>query len=585
MKHWNLHLAGAAQLRGDSLTLRKQELTLSGSVPELQKTLSALPGFPDAGFERFRRSSAHAKAHLIAASAAMYDAGLPRGGNLAVLSCGREGSHEQNLAYYHDYLEFGRTLGRGHLFVGTIPTTAMCEAAILLEAHGPAYYLDTAGDLNKLLEEVELLLADDETIPAVLGFFPHAGTLHAVVFRRGTSALPETPRPEDLFEEAKRTARSVCVIPVYNNASAIREVVRRARAVLPDVLIVDDGSTDADLRKLLAGEDVEVIRHERNLGKGAALRTALQILDKRGADFMITIDGDGQHAPEDMRRFLPLAERPGVLAVGCRDFTVPNVPDSSKFGRKFSNFWMKLETGLSVDDCQSGFRAYPVHLSAQLRCFSNHYNFETEILTRAAWAGLTIVNVPISTHYPPPEKRISHFHPFRDNWRISLVHTMLVLRLLLPWPHKKLVKPPKTDFSIFRPSKLLPHLLKEHASPGGLAAAAAVGTFLAVLPLFGLHGAVILYAATRLHLNKIMAFNIQHLFMPPLTPFLCIEAGYFLRHGCFLTEFTMRTVVSEGLSRIWEWLIGSLILAPLFAVLTGGAVYFTAALWRKRRNA
>ena len=71
MKHWNLHLAGAAQLRGDSLTLRKQELTLSGSVPELQKTLSALPGFPDAGFERFRRSSANAKALLIAASAAM----------------------------------------------------------------------------------------------------------------------------------------------------------------------------------------------------------------------------------------------------------------------------------------------------------------------------------------------------------------------------------------------------------------------------------------------------------------------------------------------------------------------------------
>ena len=82
-----------------------------------------------------------------------------------------------------------------------------------------------------------------------------------------------------------------------------------------------------------------------------------------------------------------------------------------------------------------------------------------------------------------------------------------------------------------------------------------------------------------------MAFNIQHLFMPPLTPFLCIEAGYFLRHGCFLTEFTMRTIVSEGLSRIWEWLLGSLILAPLFAILTGCTVYFTAALWQKRRTA
>ncbi len=118
--------------------------------------------------------------------------------------------------------------------------------------------------------------------------------------------------------------------------------------------------------------------------------------------------------------------------------------------------------------------------------------------------------------------------------------------------------------------------MSENSTPGALAAAAGVGTLLAVLPLLGLHGVVILYAAARLHLNKLMAFNIQHIFMPPLTPFLCIELGYYLRHGRFLTEFTMQTLFEQGVSRIAEWLLGSLILAPVFAVITSGIVYFTA---------
>ena len=234
---------------------------------------------------------------------------------------------------------------------------------------------------------------------------------------------------------------------------------------------------------------------------------------------------------------------------------------------------------MSVDDCQSGFRAYPVKYISRLRCFSRHYNFETEILTRSAWAGLEIVNFPVQSDYPVRSERVSHFRPFKDNWRISLVHCMLVLRRMLPVPYKKLVKSsPKTDFSILHPRKFFTWLVKDDLTPGGLAAAAALGTFLAVLPLFGLHGAVILYATVRLHLNKLMAFNIQHLFMPPFTPFLCIELGYFLRHGRFLKDFSCETLLHQGGERIWEWLLGSLILAPLFAVLMGTVVYFIALL-------
>ena len=336
---------------------------------------------------------------------------------------------------------------------------------------------------------------------------------------------------------------------------------------------------------------MQTVRHKKNSGKGAALLTALNILKERGVDYMITLDGDGQHFPEDIPAVIRKLEgcSEGALLVGARDFNDPNVPESSRFGRAFSNFWMGVESGIGVEDCQSGFRAYPVKYVAQIRCFSHHYNFETEILTRSAWAGLEIVNFPVQSYYPAREERISHFRPFKDNWRISLVHAMLILRRLLPVPCKKLVrKTEKIHWDFFKPQNFFKWLVNDDVSPGGLAAAAALGTFLAVLPLFGLHGAVILYAAMRLHLNKLMAFNIQHIFMPPLTPFLCIELGFYLRYGRFLTEFNAETLWKQAFERIAEWLLGSLILAPLFAVITGAAVYLIAALCRKlckrRRN-
>jgi len=111
-----------------------------------------------------------------------------------------------------------------------------------------------------------------------------------------------------------------------------------------------------------------------------------------------------------------------------------------------------------------------------------------------------------------------------------------------------------------------------------------VGTFLAVLPLIGVHMAVILYVCLRFKLNKVMALTIQNLFMPPLSPFLCIELGYFLRHGEWWTEFTLHNCLGELHHRVYEWLLGSLILAPLFALAAGAAVYAAASFIRLKRE-
>ncbi len=123
-----------------------------------------------------------------------------------------------------------------------------------------------------------------------------------------------------------------CVIPVYNNAGTIHDVIRRTLLQTQHVLVIDDGSTDVNLEEYYRGsKEVEVIRHPVNQGKGAALMTALHVLQERGTLYMLTLDGDGQHYPEDIPLFFPMIEKNDfTLAVGCRDFNDPNVPQKSR---------------------------------------------------------------------------------------------------------------------------------------------------------------------------------------------------------------------------------------------------------------
>ena len=385
-----------------------------------------------------------------------------------------------------------------------------------------------------------------------------------------------------------------CVIPHYDHTATLFDVAAGARQRLDDVRVVDDGSTalPENFAAKLAELGVALIRHERNLGKGAALLTAARALRADGVTHMIVIDADGQHDPADLPRFVSeLEAHPEAVVVGCRDFEhAENVPKSSRFGRNFSNFWCRLETGVKCDDTQSGFRAYPVAGLTALKFHCRRYNFEIEALVKLLWAGYALREVPIPVFYDAPGKRISHFDPWRDNFRLSCLHTCLVTRQLLPIPHKRLVAaPPKEHYwkDLLHPLEFLRRLLRENADPAGLAASAAVGTFFAVLPLVGVHMAVILYACVRFKLNKVMALAIQNLFMPPFSPFLCIELGYYLRHGEWWTEFTWHNCVGELHHRLYEWLLGSLLLAPCFAILAWAAVYAAASFIRagKERRA
>jgi glycosyltransferase involved in cell wall biosynthesis len=371
-----------------------------------------------------------------------------------------------------------------------------------------------------------------------------------------------------------------CVIPVYNHKDTVKAVAMECRSHVPHVVVVDDGSTDTDVGALFSGSDIGVLRHEKNRGKGRAILTGLRYVESHGGRFMITIDADGQHYPREIENFIPLLQDDETaIVIGCRKLGGEESPRMTSLGRELANFWLWAEAGVSIGDCQSGFRAYPVKYLSQMKLYGSHFDFEAEVLVRASWAGLKLKTVGIDVWRPEPRSRPSRFGRVVDNFRLGCMHARLVGRRLLPLPHRRLV--PSTERHVdprvlLHPIRMLKNLLKENATPGLLAVSAAVGTFLAALPLIAIHTLVIVYVATRLRLNKVMAVSIQNLCMPPFVPMVCVELGYRMRYGRWLTDFTTTTIFAELHQRLFEWLLGSLVVAPLAAVLVGGVVFLGA---------
>jgi len=144
--------------------------------------------------------------------------------------------------------------------------------------------------------------------------------------------------------------RLLIVIPVYNHAGTLRDVVSRTLNICGDVLVVDDGSTDGSA-EAIKDLPVRLIRHEKNRGKGSAILTAADEARKFDMSHIITIDADGQHDPANISQFIPvIRENPLALVIGKRIFNNKTVPFSSRFGRSFSNFWLRVETG-----CTEGY--------------------------------------------------------------------------------------------------------------------------------------------------------------------------------------------------------------------------------------
>lgn len=221
--------------------------------------------------------------------------------------------------------------------------------------------------------------------------------------------------------------RGICVvIPTYNNAATIAQVVRATLEECDDVIVVSDGCTDATLHELESISGITLVAYERNRGKGHALREGFRRARQMGFAYAITLDADGQHYPSDIHRLLEAHLRhPQAIILGNRQMEGADRTQGSRFANRFSNFWFRLQTGQRADDTQTGYRLYPLRRLRGLCLLTSRYEAELELLVFAAWHGTRIVSVPIGVWYPPREERVSHFRPVRDFLRITLLNCVL----------------------------------------------------------------------------------------------------------------------------------------------------------------
>lgn len=218
------------------------------------------------------------------------------------------------------------------------------------------------------------------------------------------------------------------LIPALDCAATIGDVVRGARERVPHVLVVDDGSSDSTAAAAEAA-GAEVLRHSQNLGKGAAILSGLRHLAATGFSHAVSLDGDGQHLPAEIARLLGESEaHPESFVVGARQIE-SEVAAINRFGNQFANLWVRIATGRDLGDTQCGLRVYPIAATLALNPTGSRFEFETEVLIRAARAGREVRSVPVRVYYPPPDERQSHYDKFWDTVRIIQMVIGLILRL------------------------------------------------------------------------------------------------------------------------------------------------------------
>ncbi|HEY0273033.1 MAG TPA: DUF2062 domain-containing protein [Chitinophaga sp.] len=380
-------------------------------------------------------------------------------------------------------------------------------------------------------------------------------------------------------------AHKCCVIiPTYNNGGTLATVIAQVQAYTKNIIVVNDGATDHTAAILETFPDILQVSYTPNRGKGWALRQGFQRALQQGYDFAITIDADGQHFAEDLPVFLERLEagERNALLVGARNLQQENMPGKNTFANKFSNFWFYVETGRKMPDTQSGYRLYPLHRMRRMRFICRKYEFEIEVLVRCAWKGIKIDWVPVKVYYPPPGERVSHFRPFRDFSRISVLNTVLVtIAFLYIHPRNFLFYFAKKENwkKVWREEMLRPE-----ESNFRKALSAGVGVCIGILPIWGLQMITAIVVATLFKLNKAITFMCCHISFPPMIPVIIFVS--FLMGRIWVKQGT-DLLFSKGLTlhtireNLLQYVTGSITLGVLAGMLTTLIIYLVLAVFRK----
>lgn len=371
------------------------------------------------------------------------------------------------------------------------------------------------------------------------------------------------------------------VIPTYNNSETLASVVEEAKLICPLVIVVNDGSTDSTRDVLESIKGIEVISHSRNRGKGPAIGSGFARAVALGATHVITIDSDGQHFPSEIVSLTEASVRePETLWIGARTFGCENMPGKNTFANKFSNFWFRVETGVKLEDTQSGFRCYPLAAVKGMTIFSGRYEWELEIIVRASWRGVPVKNLPVNVYYPPPAERISHFKPLRDFARISVLNTLLVfIALLWVYPVKFIKWFNKDNITAF----IKKHITESRESNLHIAKSVGLGLFFGIAPLWGYQMLAAVATAHLLKLNKVITLVSSNISIPPMIPFILY--GSFAA-GAFILGEPVKLIPSElSLESISvslkQYLIGSVAFAAVAGIAGLAISYLFLSIFRK----
>ena len=386
------------------------------------------------------------------------------------------------------------------------------------------------------------------------------------------------------FQEQFSKFKVCVIIPTFNNQNTLKRVIDGVLHYTNDIIIVNDGSTDDTFHILKDYSNLIQIHFSKNRGKGAALREGFKKAYQIGYEFAITIDSDGQHYPDDIPVFLNELEKDNrYLLIGSRNMTHDSVPKGSSFGNKFSNFWFWAETGIKLTDTQSGYRLYPLNTLNKFKFYTNKFEFEIEVIVKAAWNGIPVKNVPIKVLYDENE-RVSHFRPYKDFARISVLNTWLVLvALLYIKPRDLLLKIKHKGIKRF----LVENVLQSSDSPAKKSLSIALGIFIGIAPFWGFQTVLALGISAALKLNKFIAFAFSNISIPPMIPviiWLSLKMGIWILNSDTDISYDGLTTDFDFLESLKEYVVGSFALAFLSAIIFGTLGFVFLKLTEKKRG-
>jgi len=390
---------------------------------------------------------------------------------------------------------------------------------------------------------------------------------------------------EQAIAEKFRRQNTCVIIPTYNNFSTLKSVIAGVLQYTQNLIVVNDGSTDETEYILREFPFIETVSYTPNQGKGIALRKGFEKALDLGYDNAITIDSDGQHFADDLPGFLKLSrENPGALIIGSRNMNQDGIPGKSSFGNRFSNFWFWVETGKKLPDTQSGYRLYPISRLKNIHFSTRKFEFEIEVIVKSAWAGIEILPNPIQVHYEI-ENRISHFRPFTDFARISILNTYLVLAAFLYIKPRDLIRKFRSDGR-----KAIYELMTNPQETNRTKSiSVGFGIFMGIVPVWGFQMIIALALSFLFRLNKVIVLIAANISIPPMIPLILylshltgkIWMGSKAVDISFDTDLTLSTLRDSFI----QYVLGSITLAAASGIFFGLATYIFLRIIKTKKEA